>query len=1059
MISVLVFLSLPVHAVSPNSDLTVTGAIATLKADASASPVYSQTYNLGPTGLRGWIYIDRNNMGADGLQTAQSRQILITVASTPGSAVLAVDDVILGAIGAPTGTAVPAFTSDCRKAFGSAITDAEKTGAGNLRIKRWRAGTTTDEDIPMAIMEDYTATAPYSCPKSDAILAAARNKLVSDLLANSSFLNDDFAGAVNALALLAGVAPGYVHPTQPSATYGYVQTRLQTYARSLASTGPTRHGLDVWAWGYEGIFLAEYYLSTNDANVLPGIQQFAVTLAQSQSMYGTFGHNPAVLRPNGSGRRSVGGYGPVNMAGAPANLAIVICKKALVAGGQTINSEIDPAIQRGSDFLASYVNRGSIPYGEHSPGADNHASNGKDPICAALFGLQSARATETEYFTRMSVAGFNGREYGHTGQGFSFLWGALGANMGGSLATAEYLKNIRWHLDLERRTDGSFVYDGAEQYGAGSTSGGTYLGASSYYGLNPTASYLLTYSLPLQRLYISGKRDIPADPTPLTLDATQVANAITAATYNLDCSGFTTSRLITDLSEFDPVVRNYAAKELGKRTIGASDLTTLRGMISGASANGRAGACQTLGILKDATALPLITQRLDKTIETDTWVRAIAAKALRSYPSATMSGQRDPMLTAFTANATDPVAINWSDPLQTGNGYLSLALFGNAVPDGTPGNDIQTYTISAAKNLLYPAVKVGLKQPDSYPRTGAGRFCYNRLPISDVQALMPDLFQVIQYECEVDRMWSATPRADGIKTMAKLSIKEGIPLALAMLEVPEGFGWGADEYLTAALNALAAYGDASRWTLPTLRSYLLTWDPASASYITLVSTIASIEASITAPVQVAGKAVANSQLVVTTGSKAITLTGTSPRTTVTFLNVTAPAHGTLTGTAPNLNYTPTAGYSGPDHFTFQTTDTLTTSDPGTVSIIVGTAGAGLKGEYFDNAGFTNLKLTRTDSQVNFDWGTGSPDPSVGADTFSVRWSGLLRVPETGDYMFSTLNSDGVRLYVNGVPVINDFTDQSTNWNDGTLVHLTEGQMVDLQMEYYENTGSAVAKLK
>ena len=104
-----------VQAYSPNPDLTAAGAIATLKTDVNSHPVYGETYNLGPTGLRGWIYLDPNNAGNDGLQTAQSRQILVTVASTPGSAVLAVDDVILGAMAGSTGV-VPLFTSDCRKA-------------------------------------------------------------------------------------------------------------------------------------------------------------------------------------------------------------------------------------------------------------------------------------------------------------------------------------------------------------------------------------------------------------------------------------------------------------------------------------------------------------------------------------------------------------------------------------------------------------------------------------------------------------------------------------------------------------------------------------------------------------------------------------------------------------------------------------------------------------------------------------------------------------------------------------------------------------------------------
>ena len=153
----------------------------------------------------------------------------------------------------------------------------------------------------------------------------------------------------------------------------------------------------------------------------------------------------------------------------------------------------------------------------------------------------------------MTTAGFNGREYGHAGQGFSYLWGAMGANMGGAAAVAAYLKPIRWHLDLERRTDGSFVYDGGEQYGAGSTSDGTYLGTSSYDGMNSTAPYVLSYALPLQRLYLTGKS------IPLTLDSTKVANAIAAATINVDCPGFTDAQLIADLSEFDPVVGHRLA--------------------------------------------------------------------------------------------------------------------------------------------------------------------------------------------------------------------------------------------------------------------------------------------------------------------------------------------------------------------------------------------------------------------------------------------------------------------------------------------------------------------
>jgi autotransporter-associated beta strand protein len=1036
-------------AMAAAPDLTAAGAIASLKADPDASPVYGETYNLGPTGLRGWIYIGGGN-GADGTITTESRQILVTVASTPGNAVLAVDDVILGAVAANSGN-VPLFTSDARKTFGAAITEAEKSGAGTLRVKRWRTGTITDENIPMTIMGGYTATAPYSCPKSALILTNARTKLVSQLLAAPapSILTSDWRGAINGLALLAGVTPG-------DPDYATVQDRLQTYARTLAGTPPQPSGLHIWNWAYFGLFLGEYYLSTDDADVIPGVNNYSVALAQSQSMYGTFGHNAAVLRPDGSGRRSNIGYGPLNQVGIVANMAMAMGKKSLLAAGQPIDPEIDPAIQRGLDFFAWFVNKGPIPYGEHEPFMDGHSPNGKDASCAVLFGLQANRAVETEYFSRMTTAGFTGREYGHTGQGFSYLWGAMGANMGGALAVAEYLKPVRWHLDLSRRTDGSFAYDGQEKYGAGKTTDGTYLGASGYYQMNPTASYILTYSLPLKRLHITGKNANPAN----TLDTTKVTNAVAAATFKLDCTNqtdFPVSRLISALSEYDPVVRHYAAIELGNRSLSATQLTTLRNLLTGTDANSRMGACQALGLLQDPTALPLIAQRLDKTIEPDSWVRAKAATAIRSYAPDTAGTYCNTMLAHFAANATDPDVIDWNDPVQISNRYLSLALFGDAVKGG---NNIATAAIAAPKNLLYPAVQAGLKQPDSYPRHGAAKFCYDRLTLADVQALPLDFIKVIEIESQADRMWGARPRASGIKTLAKHKISEGIPLALAMLEIPKGFEWGSDDTLIGGLNALATYGDAARWTLPALRGYLGKWSPTSSQHTTLVNTIASIEAAITAPAGLTNlMAVANSQVVVTTAAKAITLTGSSPRGAVTFADVSAPAHGTLTGTAPNLTYTPTPGYSGPDFFTFQTADSLTTSAPGTVSIIVGTAGSGLKGEYFDNIDFTDLKLTRTDAQVDFDWGTGPPDAALGADTFSVRWDGLLLVPETGTYTFSTLNSDGVRLYVNGVPVIDGYTDQNTHWNDSAAVNLTAGQMVDLHLRYYENTGSAVAKLK
>lgn len=1030
-------------APTPPPDLTAAGIIPTIKRDS--------TYNLGPTGMRGWFHVSRGSAAAngyDGTMTSESRQILVTVvgADTPATGVLAVDDVILGVAWGKGLEPVPSFTGDARKSYGAAISEAEKTeNAGILRLKRWRAGVTTDVTITLAVLGAYGDSAPYSCPKSALILANARKRLVSEVLANPKALGSDFGGAVNGLALLASVGP-------EDPDYEAVQARLQTFARTAASSSAQLQD-DTWRLAYVGLFLAEYYLSTEDAAVLPDLNQFILTLTKSQSMYGTFGHHPAPVRPDGTGRRSVAGYGPVNAVGLPANLAILLGKKALIAGKQTVDPEIERAIERASGFFASYVNRGSIPYGEHAAGAENHGTNGKDALGALLFGLQEKRFMETEYFTRMTIAGCVGHEVGHGGgSGFSFLWNAMGAGMGGDLAAAAYLKPLRWHLDLERRTDGSFVFDGQEQYGGGSTKDGTYLGWSSFGGMNSTATYLLTYALPLKRLSITGKNPQPGR----TLDAAKIANAITAATFKLDCPALTTGHLIAALKEFDPVVRNYASIELAKRPLTPAEIDTLIALLSGDDVNGRMGACQTLGRLKNPTAMPMLTQRLDKTVEQNPWVRWVAANALRNYGNAA-SSERDKMLIAFAVNATDPDVIDWSDPLQASNAQLSYGLFG----DSSNGGNIISETIKAPKNLLYPALRAGLMQPDSHPRVAVVSFLRDKLALADVQAVAGELTSLIRNEVPADRMWGGQSRDYGLQTLQKYKFAESIPIAASLIKVPQGWEAWHFVYTVPAMKVLAANGDAARWTLPILRSNLEIWKKEPSTYKILLETISSIEAATTSPQGVPClKAVADSQVIATTGAKAITLTGSSCRdSSVSFTTLTTPAHGKLTGTAPKLVYTPAKGYKGPDFFTFQAKDALTTSAPATVSFIVGTAGTGLKGEYFDGADFSNLKLTRTDANVAFDWGTGSPDPSLGTGAFSVRWSGQLQVPETGSYTFSSLTSDGVRLYINGVAVLDKFAEQETKWNDGSPIQLTAGQRVELQMEYYEKTGSGVAKLK
>ena len=110
------------------------------------------TWNLGATGMRGWIYNAwPATMNTDDCTLFAPYQILVTTVApnTPADGVLAIDDVILGA-SAGAG-AVPLFTTDARKTLGWAIGAAEAAD-GILSLKRWRAGVTTDVSITLPVM-------------------------------------------------------------------------------------------------------------------------------------------------------------------------------------------------------------------------------------------------------------------------------------------------------------------------------------------------------------------------------------------------------------------------------------------------------------------------------------------------------------------------------------------------------------------------------------------------------------------------------------------------------------------------------------------------------------------------------------------------------------------------------------------------------------------------------------------------------------------------------------------------------------------------------------------
>ena len=120
-------------------------------------------------------------------------------------------------------------------------------------------------------------------------------------------------------------------------------------------------------------------------------------------------------------------------------------------------------------------------------------------------------------------------------------------------------------------------------------------------------------------------------------------------------------------------------------------------------------------------------------------------------------------------------------------------------------------------------------------------------------------------------------------------------------------------------------------------------------------------------------------------------------------------------------------------------------------------GNGLKGEYYDNKDFSNLKLTRTDERVDFDWKDKSPHSSMSTDTFSARWTGQVEPLFSETYDFHTTSDDRVCLWVDNQLIVDKFVNRRST-QDTATIDLVAGKKYDIRMEYYENSSNANASL-
>ncbi|WP_341882713.1 LamG-like jellyroll fold domain-containing protein [Synechococcus sp. UW140] len=86
-------------------------------------------------------------------------------------------------------------------------------------------------------------------------------------------------------------------------------------------------------------------------------------------------------------------------------------------------------------------------------------------------------------------------------------------------------------------------------------------------------------------------------------------------------------------------------------------------------------------------------------------------------------------------------------------------------------------------------------------------------------------------------------------------------------------------------------------------------------------------------------------------------------------------------------------------------------------------------------------------------------PLTSTDNFAARWTGYIKIPSTGSYSFRTVTDKGVRLYIDGQALINQWTASSQGTFDSTSQSYTQGQLVAVTMDYFTTTGASTAQLQ
>ncbi len=407
------------------------------------------THHLGPLGILGAV-------------SKTSIKVTKVEKGSPADGKIKVNDQIIGAGEAN-------FKKDPRRELATAINQAETAKAGGKLALLLKGNKKVE--LQLTVLGSYSKSAPYHCPKSEAIIRRAADALIKNEAIIDGRLHTGLLGLMaTGEKQYIGIATKIIKNARWAKPDAKAIDDLLAGGRDMGSVG--------WTWGYDLIALGEYSLLTKDKSVLPAMKIIALALARGQDAGGLWGHRMISTKRYGR----LPGYAQMNQSSLTCFMGMLFAKKCGVN-----DPVLDKAIQRSYTYFEHFVGRGAFPYGVHGPNTgtfNNNGTSGSAAFCMALKGNQEG----AKFFSQLAATSYDGMETGHASTFFNPLWTPLGASLSGPEVTQKFFGKSLWLQTMYRRWDGNF-----SRFGGNSKEG------------QQAGVALLAYCLPRQTLFITGK--------------------------------------------------------------------------------------------------------------------------------------------------------------------------------------------------------------------------------------------------------------------------------------------------------------------------------------------------------------------------------------------------------------------------------------------------------------------------------------------------------------------------------------------------------------------------